>query len=391
MIERLSIYKPAAETTAHYRVLGGGAGSGKSVFIAQDLLRSSAEDGKRILVIRKTARTLRHSTHQLFVDIISELGRTHMVKINKVEMRFDFPSGGSILQVGLDDPEKIKSIAEIDEVWIEEATEIKKQEFQLVDIRLRGEGKKRITVTFNPSVKAKWIRRYLVERTDEDSPHEEDVYVQFTTALDNPFAGEDYFKRLENLPPSLRDVYAYGKWGEALEGLIYTDVTYTDEPCVPAFYGLDFGFNNPSCLIACQDLDPVMRVDELLYERGLTNSDLIRKLERLVPDKDIPIYCDAAEPARIEEIIRAGFNARPADKSVKDGIDTVKRYTLEVTRGSQNLTNEVQEYRWDEDRKTGDLSDEKPVKHNDHGMDAMRYAIHTELSTAHATWGLWGA
>lgn len=391
MIKRLSLYRPAIESTAHYRVLGGGAGSGKSVAVVQDIVNLAASEGKRILVIRKTARTLRHSTHQLIVDLIAALGRSHMVQVNKQEMRFTFPSGGSIIQVGLDDPEKIKSIAEIDEVWIEEATEITKQEFQLVDIRLRGEGRKRITITFNPTVKAKWIRKYLVERTDEDSPDASEVYVQFTTALDNPFAGADYYERLKTLPPELRDVYAYGKWGEALEGLIFPAYELTDAPCEPDYYGLDFGFNNPSALVGVQDLDPIMRVEELLYQRGLTNTDLADRLEEIVTDKSKIIYCDAAEPARIEELARRGFNTRPANKSVKDGIDTVRRYTIQATRHSQNLINEVQEYVWDADRRTGELSDEKPVKHNDHTMDAMRYAIHTEQAEAHNTWGLWGA
>lgn len=390
MNERLRTYLPAAQTTAHYVVLGGGAGSGKSVFTAQMRILRAAEQGRRMLVIRKVHRTVRQSTFQLFLDIISSLDRMHMVKVNKSEMSIAFPSGGSIIHAGLDDPEKIKSIAEVDEIWVEEATELTKLEFQLLDLRLRGDGPKQIWLTFNPTVQARWIRDYLVDRVDADSPHAEDVYVQFTTAKDNPHAGEEYIKRLESLPVELRKVYAYGEWGEALHGLIYTDVQITDEPCQPDFYGLDFGFNNPSVLMAMQDLDPIMRVDELLYESGLTNADLIKRLEALIPNRAVPLYCDAAEPARIEELIRAGFNARPADKSVNDGIDTVKRYKLQFTRSSQNAINEVREYCWDEDRRTGALL-EKPVKRNDHAMDAMRYGIHTELAEASNTWGLWGA
>jgi phage terminase large subunit len=389
VIEINKTYLPASKTSCHYRVLGGGAGSGKSVFVAQNILQRAAEQGRRILVVRKTARTLRHSTFQLFLDILSAMKRTSMVRVHKSEMRLDFPSGGAILHAGLDDAEKIKSIAEIDDIWVEEATEISKLDAQLLDLRLRGKGWQQITFTFNPTVLAKWIRTWLAERTDTDSPHAEDVYVQFTTAVDNPWAGDEYIKRLKTLPKDLREVYLKGKWGEALRGLVYPDYTVTDTACEPSFYGLDFGFNNATALVGIQNADTAMRLDEILYESGLTNTDLIRRMETLIKDKSVRIYCDAAEPARIEELSRAGFNAHPADKSVNDGIDTVKRYHLEITRTSQHLLNEVREYRWDENRRTGELLD-KPVKNRDHAMDAMRYGIHTELAGAHHTFGLWG-
>ncbi len=389
MIRRNPVYRPATKTTARYRVLYGGAGSGKSVFIAQDELEHAASEGQRVLVLRKVYRTCRHSTFQLFVDIITALGRTHMVRFNKSEMRFDFPGGGAILHAGLDDPEKLKSITGIDRIWIEEATELTKQDFQLVDLRLRGESehRKQITLSFNPV--RSWIKSYLIERTDDDSPHAEDVYHQLTTYRDNPFLDEDYGRILESLPDDLQAIYARGEWGAAVKGLIYT-FEITDEECEPDYYGLDFGYNAPSSLVAVQDLDPIARCDELLYRSGLTNSDLIAELETIITDKALRIYCDAAEPARIEELQRAGFNAVPADKSVKDGIDTVKRRTLQFTRTSQNMINEGAEYRWDEERKTGELID-RPLKRNDHTMDALRYAIHTEHATADNTWGLWGA
>ena len=391
MRDRIAAYRPAAKTTARYRVLYGGAGSGKSVFVAQDEIERAARDGQRVLVVRKVHRTLRHSTYQLFIDIISGMDRLHMVDVRKTEMRIDFPSGGAILHAGLDDPEKIKSIAGIDRIWIEEANELSKNDFQLLDLRLRGESKfkRQISITFNPV--PSWIKGYLVERTDEDSPHAEDVYVQKTTYRDNPFLDDTYGRILENLPEDLRKIYESGEWGEYIKGLIYPSYQVMDSEIEkPDFYGLDFGYNAPSCLMAMQNHDPDMHVQELLYQSHLTNTDLIGELNVLIKDKRIPIYCDSAEPARIEELVRAGFNAWPADKSVNDGIDTVKRYVLHIHRGSQNTLNEIQEYKWDEDRKTGEAID-KPVKRKDHAMDSVRYGVHTHLAEIGNTWGMWGA
>ncbi|MGB4714956.1 MAG: terminase large subunit, partial [Defluviitoga tunisiensis] len=102
---------------------------------------------------------------------------------------------------------------------------------------------------------------------------------------------------------------------------------------------------------------------------------LIQELEYFVKDKNCEIYADSAEPARITEIARAGFNVYPAEKSVKDGIDFVKRKMIYLYEECANAAREIQMYKWKEDRK-GNVLDE-PVKFNDHAMDALRYAVYT--------------
>jgi phage terminase large subunit len=109
-----------------------------------------------------------------------------------------------------------------------------------------------------------------------------------------------------------------------------------------------------------------------LYESGLTNSELIERL-KLFGIGRRTIYADSAEPARIKEIYRAGFDIRPANKSVPDGIDCMKRRPMFIRKECPNTIKEIQGYVWKKD-KNGNLLDE-PVKFNDHAMDAARYAI----------------
>ncbi|HEY8541382.1 MAG TPA: terminase large subunit, partial [Pseudothermotoga sp.] len=92
------------------------------------------------------------------------------------------------------------------------------------------------------------------------------------------------------------------------------------------------------------------------------------------------IYADSAEPARIEEIARAGFNIYPAKKDVKDGIDFLKRKMIYLYKDCTNTIKEIQMYKWKEN-KNGEILDE-PVKFNDHAMDAMRYAVYTYQNRA---------
>jgi len=69
---------------------------------------------------------------------------------------------------------------------------------------------------------------------------------------------------------------------------------------------------------------------------------LIEKLKELNIEGEI--YCDSAEPNRIQEINNAGFNAIPADKSVKDGIDFIKSKKLFIDEKSTNLISEIRGY-----------------------------------------------
>ena len=138
-------------------------------------------------------------------------------------------------------------------------------------------------------------------------------------------------------------------------------------------YCLDFGFNNPMCLLEIRIKDKKAYVKELLYQTGLLTSDLIAKLEDLKIDKNKFLFCDSAEPDRIEEIRRAGYNTRKSDKEVKKGIDTVKSTPVFITKDSVNTLKESRMYSWKVTTDGKILED--PVKLNDHAMDTMRYGI----------------
>ncbi len=142
-------------------------------------------------------------------------------------------------------------------------------------------------------------------------------------------------------------------------------------------FGLDFGFNNPSALVMVGIYDDELYVKELLYESGLTNTALIKKLGSVIPERyrGSVIYADSAEPARIEEINEAGYTCEPADKSVKDGIDYLRSKKKHISRRSVNLIDEMGLYKHKQDR-SGEYLDE-PVKFKDHAVDALRYGAYT--------------
>ena len=93
---------------------------------------------------------------------------------------------------GLDDVEKLKSIQGITDVWIEEATEITQDDYQQLNLRLRGGTlSKQIIMSFNPVSALSWIKRYFFDEPDEDK-----VSILKTTYKHNRWLDAEYIAEI---------------------------------------------------------------------------------------------------------------------------------------------------------------------------------------------------
>ena len=141
-----------------YEVYYGGAGSGKSVFIAQKLIIKACSTKRKVLVIRKYGTTLKDSVFQLIQDNLSKWGLLAHCKVNLTTYSVILPNGSMFIFKGMDDSEKIKSITDITDIWCEEATELSEDDFTQLDLRLRANaGKLQLICSFNPVSKANWV------------------------------------------------------------------------------------------------------------------------------------------------------------------------------------------------------------------------------------------
>jgi phage terminase large subunit len=146
-------------------------------------------------------------------------------------------------------------------------------------------------------------------------------------------------------------------------------------------YGMDFGFaTDPTTLIGVFRNGEGIYLVELLYEKGMITSEIIDALKKRVNPRD-EIWCDSSDPRLIEEIYRAGFNAKPVKKgpdSIRFGISVMQNYKIHVTKKSQNLINEMYSYQWavDKHQHTTDV----PEGGLDHCIDAARYVAMMKLS-----------
>lgn len=129
-------------------------------------------------------------------------------------MRFThLPTGNEIILHGMDDQEKIKSIAGITSVWCEEATELEEVDFNQLELRVRGETSnyKQFIVTFNPISETHWLKGRFFDVQDNE------VMTLTTTYQDNCFLDADYVKHLTERVRSnanLYKVYVLGEWGK---------------------------------------------------------------------------------------------------------------------------------------------------------------------------------
>lgn len=372
-----------ANTTTIINV--GGARSGKSYAMAQLLIYKAVNEICQIAVTRKTMPALKMTAMRLILNLLKEYNLFTPTCLNKTENTYKM--GRSLFQFfSLDDPEKIKS-SEFNYIWLEEATEFTYQDYGVLLTRLSApiiNGRQnQIFLTLNPTDINSWIYKKLFTQSD--------ITIIKSIYKDNNFLQKSYINTLlslKNYDENAYKVFALGEWG-ASEKIIYKNWSLIDElPQNPSeiFYGLDFGFNNPTALVQVAVYDGKFYANEILYQSGLTNTALTEKLKTLLNGQESKtIYADAAEPNRIAEIATSGLNIKPAQKNVLNGIMSIKSDNFFVTKSSTNLIKELQTYSWKSDANGNIL--EEPVKFNDHLLDALRYAIYTyknELSQSTA-------
>jgi len=381
------------------KVYHGGGGSGKSMSIGQHMvLGLCSGDGMRRAVFRKTFASIKATTYLVLKDILNDWGVPY--KNNKTDHYFIvFSKNGKLFDyngkeedwngtintlsyLGLDDPEKIKG-AEFIEVWLEEVTDFNEDDYKQLRIRLsRTRDDVIMYMSLNPIESHHWVIKKVIDKAPTD-PH---IFAHHSTYHDNEInLSKTFIDELENLiniDENFYRVYTLGLPG-VLKGQIYSGWDFSDPSEWSSgyksgmhMYGIDFGFNAPMAMSEVWFYDGEYYIKEVLYERGLTTTDLLDRMESLGVSKTDDIYCDSAEPDRIQELCNRGYNAKPSRKDVKAGIDSVKGSLIHVDATcSPNIYKEYNNYKWKEN-KAGDSLDE-PVKAFDHQLDNVRYQIFT--------------
>lgn len=354
----------------------GGTRSGKTFSILQVLCEFAfinRNSGWIVSIVRKTLPALKGSAYRDFLQILMGEGWYDEASHNKSEMTYNL--FGTLFEfISVDQPQKIRG-RKRNICFINEANELSYEDFFQLNIRTTD----KMILDYNPSDEFHWL--YDIQLRDDA-----DFFI--STYKDNPYLEKslvDEIERLKDADENYWRVYGLGQKGISQDA-VYTHWKHVKEVegSGEVWYGLDFGYNNPSALVKITYYEWAIYCDELLYETKLTTTDLIERLKMLGIGRSAEIFADCAEPKTIEEIHRAGFNVKPSDKDVTEGIRKVKSMPLYITERSSNIIKEIKSYKWKTD-KDGRVLDE-PVKFNDHALDAIRYAVFTKLSKPVRDW-----
>lgn len=358
------------------KVIRGGTSAGKTFGILPILIdKAIKEPMLEISVVSESIPHLRRGALKDFLKIIMALGRYNDAQFNKSTLKYTFANGSYIEFFSVDQPDKLRG-ARRNILYVNECNNIDFESYYQMAIRTSGD----IWLDYNPA-STFWVDKEILTQPDVD-------FITLTY-LDNEALSDTIVKEIESAKikaltssywSNWWQVYGLGQTG-SLEGVCITDWTEIDLPQEARIlcYGMDFGYSNdPTSLIAMYKYNDAYIFDELIYKKGLLNSDISDLLK--TNGVDNIIYADSAEPKSIAELNQYGHNILPVSKgkdSIVYGINLLNQNKIYITSRSKNLKNELNNYIWLTD-KTG-VKMNKPIDAYNHAIDAMRYAITSQL------------
>jgi phage terminase large subunit len=370
-IKTTEIFNDLLKTDKRFVLSVGSSRSSKTYSMMQWIIYyclQNQNQAKYISIVRKSFPSLRRTVYREFIDMIKEYGIYDQKKHNKTEHKVDV-FGNWVEFFSLSDSQKIRG-AKRDILYLNEANEVDYESAQQLFLRTS----ERVFMDENPSDVWHWSMKYQ---------HRDDCDYIHSTYLKNPFLTQQQVQQIESykdLDENFYRVYALGLPGYAIT-TIYThhkfydsrELYLNDVALYDDFsYGLDVGYGHAMALTKCYFKDDTVWIEELIYQSNLTSADLISLMKDLKIDQDKYIWVDAAAPAMVEDLKRAGFNAKSADKSVKEGIDYIKSLKIFVNNESLNLIDEMKRYSW---KTKGEQIVYEPVKVGDDLCDSFRYCI----------------
>ena len=351
-------------------VAQGGSRSGKTynilIYWIHKLLQ---EQGKTLSIVRKTLPSLKNSVLKDLVEVLESFNVYDPTKWHKQEGFYEL-NGNIINWFSVDEPQKIRG-SRRDYLYCNEANELRIEDWNQLIFRTED----KVICDLNPSELNSWV--YDLETRD-------DCFYFKTTWRDNPFVASTIVKELESLKNKDENLYRIYNLGEkGISTTLVFNKFHTIET-IPNEYkllgrGLDFGYNDPTCLVEVYQHQDELYFREVIYSRGLTMPDIIEKLGQMNIERTDTIWCDSANPQNIEELKRARFNAKPVNKkSILHGLDLMRRHHIFIEKTSTNILSEFMSYKWKTD-KDGNLLD-VPEDNYNHSIDAIRYVLESTIA-----------
>ncbi len=243
----------------------------------------------------------------------------------------------------------------------------------------------------NPENPHHWFNENWIKDTTKNL-----IYLHFTMD-DNLSLSEKTKARYRNMYSGVfYERFILGLWRSA-DGLVYdmfseenNTITLPDEKELisSAYISCDYGTHNPTVFLMWRKYhNKWLLVKEYYYnscEHGFQKTDSEYADDLIDFIGDTPYQCVIVDPSAasfITVLMNRGIKVLKADNSVLDGIRAVgaklKAGQLLINKECVNTITEFNLYRWDS--KAAEYGEDKPIKQDDHAMDAVRYFVSTVI------------
>jgi len=389
-------------------LLEGPAGTGKSrAALEKSHIIAEVYDGCRILFMRQSRESMSESVLVTFEQkVVPELHPILDGPQRRMRQIYSYPNGSTIVTGGLDKPGRIMS-TDFDLIVVFEATEITEDAWETLTTRLRNGvlPYQQAIADCNPSASTHWLnqransgamKRLLSRHEDNPILHDGNTWTA---------SGESYLNTLERLGGHRKERLMHGKWATA-SGVVYSEYDHAIHEVnkfeIPEtwrrFRVVDFGFVNP---FVCQwwaiDGDGRMYLYREIYRTSRIVRDHTKHMLELSKGESYEITIadhDAEDRATMES---EGISTIAACKHIKPGIEAVQERLRIQDDGLPRMfmfrdslverdpilseskrpccsLEEFDGYVWPSSS-PGKSAKDLPIKIDDHGMDALRYAV----------------
>ena len=369
--------------TKRKKVIQGGSSASKTYAILAILIdKAASTPNLEISVISESIPHLKRGALKDFIKIMKMTNRWVDDHYNISDRKYTFHNGS---YMEFYSPESVLG-ARRNILYINEANNIHYKDYHQLSIRTSDE----IYIDFNPAAEF-WGHTEIL--------NEDDSELLILTYLDNEALPLNVISDFDNAKKkALKEmnegvsgywtnwckVYIDGQIG-SLQGTVFQFEVCESIPSEAQMiaYGMDWGFSaDPTTLVSVYRFNQNLYIDELIYQTGLTNSDIINRMNSIGINKNYEIIADSAEPKSIEDLKRGGYsNIRASIKgadSIRNSIDTLQQFKIFITRNSINAIKEFRMYSWEvgkDGKQTG-----RPIDSYNHTIDSLRYVALNKIN-----------
>jgi phage terminase large subunit len=365
---------------SRYKGAWGGRGSGKSHMFAEMMLEEHIiNQAQSSVCVREIQKSLNQSVKRLLEMKIQEMNAGAYFEVQDAVIKSKKADGRIIFQ-GMQNhtADSIKSLEGYDRAWVEEAQSLSQTSLDLLRPTIRKPGSE-LWFTWNPRQASDPVDLLLRGPTPP-----KDATVIRVNYADNPWFPSVLKDEMEYDRRRDPDKYQHVWRGEYLQNSqsrVFRNWRIEDFDAPPdAIHrlGADWGFAvDPTTLVRCHIIGRTLYIDHEAYMVGCEIVNTPELFMQVPEAEKWPIVADSARPETISHMRRNGFpkimTAVKGPRSVEEGIEFLKNYTIVVHPRCTHTIDELTLYSYKTDPLTGKILPMLEDKKN-HVIDALRYA-----------------